>query len=159
MSDLLSARPASAATLQQDAQTLRDFPCELPMPAHRIRAGFPSPAQDESCGELDLNSFLVRNPAASFVFEVRGDSMQGAGILEGDRIIVDRSRQAQQGDIVVAAVEGEFTVKRLFMRRNQLELHPENPAYPVLKLDADSDCLVWGVVVGVVRRVGGRSVL
>ena len=128
------------------------MPLLLPLAAHRVPAGFPSPATDYLEDGLDLNDYLVRHPAATFLFSVQGHSMQGAGILDGDKVVVDRAVDARHGHIVVAAVDGEFTLKRLYQRHNRVELHPENPAFPPIQFTGSTQLQIWGVVVGVVRR-------
>lgn len=124
---------------------------------HRISAGFPSPAADYAEEGLDLNDFLVRNKPASFMFTVKGDSMINAGIVEGDKVIVDRSLNARSKDIVVAVVNGEYTIKRLFKSSSKVELRPENSAYQPIVFKEGSELEIWGVVVGVVRRYGNQS--
>lgn len=118
----------------------------------RIPAGFPSPAADHAEEGLDFNEFLVRNKAATYIFTVTGDSMSGAGIENGDKVVVDRSLAPAHDDIVVALVNNEFTIKRLYKRRGQIELRPDNPAYPPITFQEGSELQVWGVVVGVVRK-------
>jgi DNA polymerase V len=115
----------------------------VPMATEAVPGGFPSPAQDYFDGDLDLNEHLIRNKAATFIVRVVGDSMVGAGISGGDELIVDRSLNPVDGNVVIAAVEGELTVKRLRLTVRGPELHPENPAFPVLR---PTDLLVWGVV-------------
>lgn len=129
----------------------------LRLVSHRISAGFPSPAADYAEEGLDLNDFLVRNKPASFMFTVKGDSMINAGIVEGDKVIVDRSLNARTKDIVVAVVNGEYTIKRLFKSSSKVELRPENPAYQPIVFKEGSELEIWGVVVGVVRRYGNQS--
>lgn len=124
---------------------------------HRISAGFPSPAADYAEDGLDLNDYLVRNKPASFMFTVKGDSMMNAGIVEGDKVIVDRSINAKSKDIVVAVVNGEYTIKRLYKTDAKVELRPENPAYQPIVFKEGSELEIWGVVVGVVRRYGNQS--
>ena len=128
------------------------MPLHLPLAAHRVPAGFPSPATDYVEDGLDLNGYLVQHPAATFLFSVQGHSMQGAGILEGDKVVVDRSVQARHGHIVVAVVDGEFTLKRLYQRHSRLELHPDNPDFPPIRLTGGCQLEIWGVVVGLVRK-------
>ncbi len=113
---------------------------------------FPLPATDYLEDGLDLNAYLVQHPAATFLFSVQGHSMQGAGILDGDKVVVDRAVDARHGHIVVATVDGEFTLKRLYQRHNRVELHPENPAFPPIQFTGSTQLQIWGVVVGVVRR-------
>jgi SOS-response transcriptional repressor LexA len=93
------------------------WPCLLPLFGSRIPAGFPSPADDDLEGTIDLNAQLIRHPAATFFLRVQGDSMTGAGIHDGDLLVVDREREARSGSIVVAAVDGELTLKRLKIDR------------------------------------------
>ena len=128
------------------------MPLLLPLAAHRVPAGFPSPATDYLEDGLDLNAYLVQHPAATFLFSVQGHSMQGAGILDGDKVVVDRSVQARHGHIVIAVVDSEFTLKRLYQRHNRLELHPDNPDFQPIRLTPGKQLEIWGVVVGAVRR-------
>lgn len=125
--------------------------------SHRISAGFPSPAADYLEDKLDLNEYLIRNKPATFLFTVKGDSMIGASIEEGDKVIVDRALSPKHDDIVVAVVDGEYTLKRLYRHMGQVELHAENPAYPPIRFSEGSELQVWGVVVGVVRRYSSRG--
>jgi DNA polymerase V len=110
------------------------------------------PGDDASDGGLDLNDLLITNPDSTFFVRVAGDSMEGAGIFDGDILVVDRSRQPTVGAIVVAAVAGELTVKRVGERSGQTVLVPENPAYPPLVPGDDEECHIWGVVIGSVRQ-------
>lgn len=141
-------------TLSQAPEPLAtDSPAaEIRLLSHRISAGFPSPASDYVEDGLDLNEYLVRNKPASFMFTVKGDSMTGASIEDGDKVVVDRSARAQHNDIVVAVVDGEYTIKRLYLRDGHVELRPENPAFEAITFGEGSELEVWGVVVGVVRR-------
>lgn len=125
----------------------------LPFYLHRIPAGFPSPADDYLETGLDLNGLLVRNPAATFMVRVSGDSMIGVGIHDGDILVVDRSETAVHGKIVVAALDGEMTVKRLHLKGGRCRLVPENKDFQPIQVGTEQDLQVWGVVVGVVRRV------
>ncbi|GHU19926.1 hypothetical protein FACS189475_07980 [Betaproteobacteria bacterium] len=101
-----------------------------------------------------MNEYLVQNKAASFLFRVKGDSMSGAAIEEGDIIVVDRSRTAGHNSIVVAVVDGEYTVKRLYKQSGQVELRPENPKYSPIRFGKEhGELAIWGVVVGLVRRI------
>lgn len=124
---------------------------------HRLSAGFPSPATDYTDEGLDLNAYLVRNKPATFMFTVRGDSMIGAAIEDGDKVVVDRALTAKNRDIVVAAVDGEYTIKRLYKYRGKVELRPENPLYPPITFGDGAELQIWGVVVGVVRRYASKS--
>lgn len=125
----------------------------LPLAASLVRAGFPSPADDYLEAPLDLNDKLVRNPPATFLVRVDGESMRDAGIFPGDMLVVDKSLEAGDGNIVIAVVNGEFTVKRLFRRNGRVELRADNPRFPPIRI-ADGDELdIWGVVKHVIRDV------
>ena len=132
-------------------------PHRIRLVCHRLSAGFPSPAADYAEDGLDLNDYLVRNKPASFMFSVKGDSMMNAGIVEGDKVIVDRSLNPRSNDIVVAVVNGEYTIKRLYKQADEVELRPENPAYLPIVFKEGSELEIWGVVVGVVRRYGSQA--
>ncbi len=119
---------------------------------HRLSAGFPSPAADYAQKTLDLNTYLVNNKTATFLFSVKGDSMVGAAIEDGDKVVVDRSVKPRHGDIVVAVVDGDYTIKRLYKRQGIVELRPENEAYEPIRFTEGRDLEIWGVVVGVVRK-------
>lgn len=125
-----------------------------PLFGTRISAGFPSPADDYIENSLDLNEHLIKHPAATFFVRVTGDSMIGAGINSGDILIVDRSVTAANNSIIVAVLNGEFTVKRLLRRGSVMLLFPENPAYEPVEIKSGSEFEVWGVVVYVIHCVG-----
>lgn len=116
------------------------------------RCGFPSPAEDLGQARIDLNQVLVRQPDATFYMRVRGDSMQDAGICDGDFIIVDRSLDAKHGDIVVAVVDGEFTVKTLYRKAGRISLQPANPTFPEIRLQEGQELVIWGVVTWSFKR-------
>lgn len=119
---------------------------ELPLFSNKVRAGFPSPAEDHIDQKLDLNQFLIKHPAATFFVRVEGDSMKNAGISNGDILIVDRAITPQSGQIIVAILNGEFTVKRVKKQGQHLLLIPENPEFPLMEVTEESDFQVWGVV-------------
>ena len=125
---------------------------ERPLFSVHAPAGFPSPAEDYIECNLDLNDFMVAHPAATYYVRVSGDSMIEAGILDGDYLIVDRAVEPDHGAIVVAVVEGDLTVKRLYRQRGVIELRPENKAYPPIQIKQDMELLIWGVVTGVFRK-------
>ncbi len=124
----------------------------LPLFSGGVSAGFPSPAEDYTDRKLDLNELLIKNPAATFFVRVEGDSMVGAGIQHDDILVVDRSRQAVSGDIVIAVLDGELTVKRLFRGAHCARLLAENPDYPAIEIGEERDCEIWGVVTSVVHQ-------
>lgn len=127
--------------------------CPRPLAAERVPAGFPSPADDYVERTLDLNEYLVEHPAATYFVRVSGDSMTGAGIHDGDVLVVDRSVEPRMGHVVVAAVDGEFTVKRLARRENTWLLEAEHPDYPPIIISECTDFEVWGVVRHVIHSV------
>ena len=119
---------------------------ELTLFADSVSAGFPSPAEGYSEGPLDLNELMVKNQPSTFFVRVSGDSMSGAGIFPGDLLVVDRSLEAVDGVVVVALLDGEFTLKRLRLSPEAgVELLPENEVYRSIKVDADSEFEIWGV--------------
>lgn len=126
---------------------------EQPYFEAKVSAGFPSPAADYEENQLDLNKHLIRNPAATFFVRVTGDSMTGAGIHDGDLLIVDRSLDPKDKNVVIAVVNGELTVKRIRIRRKKLCLEAENEKYPARHISEDSDFQVWGVVTNVIHAV------
>lgn len=119
--------------------------------ASRPQAGFPSPGDDMVEKTLDLNDLLIDHPSATFFVRVSGDSMEGAGIFDGDILVVDRVVEAKNGSIVVAAVYGELVVKRLKRSRQGLELVSENEYYKPIFVNESDNVFLWGVVTGSVR--------
>ena len=109
-------------------------------------AGFPSPAADHTQKRIDLNDHLIRNKEATFIFKVKGDSMVGAGIYEGDALVIDRSIEAKHNNIVLAVLNNEFTVKRLYKRGGVVKLVAENNLYPPIVVKSGEELSVWGVV-------------
>jgi len=126
---------------------------QLPLVAARISAGFPSGMDDFIERKIDLNEALVRHEAATYFIRVQGDSMTGAGIQDGDILIVDRSLEPAHGKIVIAVLNGELTVKRIRRRGARIFLCPENPRYAVREVTPDTAFEVWGVVVHVIHTV------
>ena len=124
-----------------------------PFFGHGVAAGFPSPAEDYVEDYLDLHKLMVKNPTATFFLKVKGSSMVEAGIFDGDLLVVDRSLPAVSGRIVVAALDGELTVKRLKIKGTRVYLAPENPSYPVTEITDREDAVIWGVVTYVARKV------
>ena len=123
--------------------------------APSIRAGFPSPAEDYLSDSLDFNRDMIKHPEATFYGEVEGDSMIGIGINEGDIAVIDRSIEAEDGDIVVAAIGDEFNIKRLDLSHKKdgyIELKSANPKSPNFRIDEDDNFEVWGVVVWTIKK-------
>lgn len=128
------------------AHTHNESEVSLPLYTASISAGFPSPAENHIDKKIDLNVELIKHPAATFFVRVEGDSMIGAGIQSNDILIVDRSIEPRSGKIVVAIVSGEFTVKKLIKKDENLFLVPENPKYPTLLITKEMEFSIWGVV-------------
>ncbi|MBI5559428.1 MAG: translesion error-prone DNA polymerase V autoproteolytic subunit [Deltaproteobacteria bacterium] len=118
-----------------------------------VSAGFPSPADDYIDRELDLNEYLIANPAATFFVRVDGDSMIGAGIHHDDILIVDRSLEPVSGKIVIAILDGELTVKRLMKTGDSCCLESENPLYPATEIKKEMELEIWGVVTSAIHRL------
>lgn len=124
----------------------------VPLAGASVHAGFPSPADDYAEQPLDLHGYLVKNPAATFIVKACGDSMIGAGIHDGDLLVVDRSRNAIDGSVVVAHVDGQFTVKRLRKTNGRVWLAAANSKYT--DIPVSNDDMVWGVVVHSIHTLG-----
>lgn len=118
-----------------------------------VEAGFPSPAEDYIDCKLDLHRHLVRNEAATFFLRAHGESMLGAGIHDGDLLVVDRSMEAGNRKVVIAALEGELTVKRLLRREGRVLLAPENPQFSPVDITENEFVHIWGVVTYVVHKL------
>ena len=125
---------------------------KIPLYSSTVCAGFPSPADDYIEMHLDLNSHLIKHPAATFFVIASGDSMTDAGISSGDMLVVDRSLEATHGKIVIAAINGELTVKRLSRVAGIVQLLPENTNYPPIEISGDEDLVIWGVVTHVIHQ-------
>lgn len=125
----------------------------IPVFASRIPAGFPSPADDHVESRLDLNDYLINNPASTFFLRVSGDSMINAGIHSDDMLVVDRSIEAKNNHIVIAALNGELTVKRLRYEGKTVFLIPENDHYPPIEVLPDMEFSIFGVVTSVIHSV------
>ena len=121
-----------------------------------VVAGFPSPAEQYQEPPLDLNELLVKRPAATYFVRVEGDSMVGAGISDGDLLVVDRSLRPADGDVVIASVDGDFTVKTLRTGRGGIRLVAANPAYPDIVLEPGQQLDYFGKVTACIHRFAGR---
>jgi len=126
---------------------------ELQVFDSRIQAGFPSPAQGSFADSVDLNHELINNPAATFCARVIGDSMIDSGINEGDMLIIDRSIEPKDGDIAVCFIDGDFTVKRILIKNDEISLVPANRKYPIIRVPKESNFLIWGVVSHIVKKL------
>lgn len=119
----------------------------LPLACEVVMAGFPSPADNYVDKSIDLNEHLIKNPASTFFLRVSGYSMTNAGIYNGDLLIVDRSLEAKPGLIVVAILDGSFTVKKLTRNHNKLYLEAAHPDYPSLDISQYENVQIWGVAI------------
>jgi len=120
---------------------------KIPLLNDSVSAGFPSPADDYTEENIDLNEHLISNPFSTFFLRVKGESMINAGIKDKDLIIVDKSLIAKPGDIVIAMIDGEFTIKRLSIKNDELYLKAENHNYPDFSFKNHIDVQIWGVVI------------
>ncbi|MEO8409674.1 MAG: translesion error-prone DNA polymerase V autoproteolytic subunit [Propionivibrio sp.] len=125
----------------------------IPLFAHSVHAGFPSPADDYVAETLDLNEHLIAHKEATFFLRASGHSMIGAGIQDGDLLVVDRSVTPRHRSVVIAVIDGEFTVKRLFKRAGRIRLLAENPDYPEIDFADGQELQIWGVVTSVIHRL------
>ena len=125
----------------------------VPMMAWSAAAGFPSPAEDYVDRPLDFNELLIEHPAATFAIRIEGDSMTGAGIFPGDVAVVDRAKKPVNGSIVLALLDGSFTVKRYRTKSGAVWLHAENTAYPDMPISEASSFEVWGVITRSIRML------
>ncbi|WP_261841043.1 translesion error-prone DNA polymerase V autoproteolytic subunit [Aliamphritea ceti] len=124
----------------------------IPLFGETVPAGFPSPAQDYVERSLDLNELCIQHPAATYFVRAQGDSMQGAGIFDGDILVVDRSLKARHEDIVIACLDNEFTVKQL-QTRPRMRLAPMNRQFPVIEIQEESTLEIFGVVSTVIHQL------
>jgi len=125
----------------------------IPLLSDSISAGFPSPADDYREENIDLNEHLLRNPFSTFFLRVKGDSMIDSGIYDKDLIIVDKSLTPRPGNVVIAMIDGEFTVKRFSMKNNKLYLKAENHNYPNFNFEDHNDIQIWGVVTYSIHKL------
>ncbi len=131
------------------APTKRFF--ERPVAQSPVQAGMPDPVEDAHGDALTIDDYLIDRPSQTVLIRVRGDSMVDAGILEGDLVVVEKAASAKRGDVVVAIVDGQFTLKRLDLERGRFVLVPENKAYPVIRPEGALE--IFGVMVGLVRKL------
>lgn len=131
-------------------ESTQDGPLYCPV---AVPAGFPSPAQDYFSGRIDLNKHLIQDITCTFLVRVSGHSMSGAGISDGDELVVDRSLTPVDGNVVVAIVDGELTVKRLRLEQGRVRLASENPDYPDVVVPELSELSIWGVVTRCLHHV------
>ncbi len=126
---------------------------EIPLYGCNVSAGFPSPADEYIERHLDLNKHLISNPPATFFVRASGDSMINAGIYSGDVLVVDRSLEPKEGKVVIAAIDGHLTVKRLAKKHGRMILKSENEKYQDIELRENSEMIIWGVVTSVIHEL------
>ncbi len=126
---------------------------KVPLFAHAIRAGFPSPADDYVADTLDLNDHLMPRKEASFLLRAKGDSMVGVGIHDGDILVVDRSLTAADGKVVIATLDGQFTVKTLEKKQGRIRLLPANSDFEPIEIKDEQELQIWGVVTRVIHSL------
>jgi DNA polymerase V len=126
---------------------------ELPFIESGIKAGFPSPAADFDESKISLDNVLVKNREATFYAKASGKSMIGAGIDDGDILVIDRSIDPQNNKIAVCFVDGEFTIKRIQVEKDCVYLMPENPKYTPIKITEDNQLIIWGMVTYVIKKI------
>ena len=122
-----------------------------PLASGFVRAGLPDPVTDDEADAVTLDDYLIERPSQTVLVRVKGDSMIDAGVFEGDLVVVEKRAAAQKGDIVVAIVDNQFTLKRLDLENGRFVLKPENKAYPVIRPEGDLE--IFGVMVGLVRKL------
>lgn len=125
----------------------------IPLSSNSVSAGFPSPADDFKQKRISLDRTLIQNKEATFYARVSGQSMIGAGLDDGDLLVIDRSLEAEHGKIAVCFLDGEFTVKRLHLEKGKITLMPENEKYKPIQVPTDSDLLIWGIVTYVIKAL------
>ncbi|NMH24974.1 LexA family protein [Flavobacterium solisilvae] len=126
---------------------------ELPFITSGIKAGFPSPAADFDETRISLDKALVKNPDTTFYAKANGQSMKGAGIDDGDIMVIDRSIEPRNNKIAVCLIDGEFTVKRIKKTKEELLLMPENSDFQPIKIKEDNQLVIWGIVTYVIKKV------
>lgn len=124
----------------------------LPYADEGIKAGFPSPSQDYMEMAIDLNKELIKHPSSTFYGRVKGNSMKDAGVQDGDVLIIDKSLEPQTGDMAVCYIDGEFTLKYIHITREAVWLKPANDEYQPIKVTADNDFIIWGIVTYVIKK-------
>jgi DNA polymerase V len=126
---------------------------ELPYIASGIKAGFPSPAADFDESKISLDNVLVKNREATFYAKASGSSMIGAGINDGDILVIDRSIEPQNNKVAVCFIDGEFTIKRIQVEKECIYLMPENPKFNPIKVTDDNQLIIWGIVTYVIKKI------
>ena len=124
---------------------------QRPLASEPVQAGLPNPVDDAPADALTIDDYLIEHPSQTVLVRVKGDSMIDAGILDGDLVVVEKTASAKRGDVVIAIVDNQFTLKRLDLDRGRFVLKPENKAYPVIRPEGTLE--IFGVMVGLVRKL------
>jgi DNA polymerase V len=127
-------------------------PIRIPLFSHKVAAGFPSPADDYIQERLSLDEHLIHHKEATFFVRAKGNSMSGAGIFDGDLLVVDKSLNPKSGDIVIAVVDGDLTVKRLIKSGDTIILKPENSKFKEIEFQDGQELVIWGVVTSTTKK-------
>lgn len=128
------------------------YPCLVDVVSNSVAAGFPSQAEDEGASRIDLNKELVIHPQATYVQRVAGDSMQNDGIYDNDILVIDKAIRPRHNMVVIAVVDGAFTVKRLYNQRGRVKLRAANPTYPDIVPKEGQTLEIWGVVTNCIKQ-------
>lgn len=128
-------------------------PIELPFVTGGIKAGFPSPAADFDGTRISLDTVLIKNREATFYAKASGTSMTGAGIDDGDILVIDRSLEPQNNKVAVCFLDGEFTVKRIKVTQDEMLLMPENKSFEPIKITEENQLIIWGIVTYVIKKM------
>lgn len=124
----------------------QEYNLELPLAEAGISAGFPSPALDFSDATIDLNQHLIKNASSTYIGRVNGDSLKNIGIMNNSLLVIDKSRIPNNNDIAVCFIDGDFTLKRIHKKKNELWLLPENESYPPIQVKEGNQLIIWGIV-------------
>ncbi len=126
----------------------------LPYIESGVKAGFPSPAADFEESSISLDQYVVKNKEATFYAKANGQSMIGAGIDDGDILVIDRSLEPKNNKIAICFIDGDFTVKRIKIKKNEVFLVPENPNFQKMKITEENQFIIWGIVTYVLKKIG-----
>ena len=133
-------------------QSIKQKQMLTPVFLDSVSAGFPSPATDYMENKLDLNEYLIKHPAATFIVKAKGSSMTDANIFSGDLLIVDRSVSPKNNDIVIASIFGDLTVKKLQKKEDSFFLLSANSNYPSIQVKEEMECFIWGVITYIIHE-------
>jgi len=132
---------------------LSETELSLPVFNSGISAGFPSPAMDFENNSIDLNQHIIKHPSSTFYGKVKGDSMKDEGIFDGDLMVIDKSLEPTDGKIAICFIDGDFTVKKIKIEQDACWLMPANNKYKPIKVTADNEFLIWGIVTHVIKAL------